>query len=182
MHLLYRDELLSMISSDSWMMEILRIVKGLKLNDCWVGAGFIRNKVWDVKHGYERTILNDIDILYFDLQACSENDDLKIEEYLNTHYGKWKWSVKNQARMHLRNEHPPYKNTENAIAYWPETATAVAARLSENNLIEILAPYGLNDLFSLYIRKSPLSTDTIFNARVKKKHWQTKWPRLTIIT
>jgi hypothetical protein len=57
--------------------------------------------------------------------------------------------------MHLRNNHPKYSNTENAISYWPETATAIAVRLNSKNIVEILAPYGLNDLFNLIVKPTP---------------------------
>ena len=36
------------------------------------------------------------------------------------------WSVKNQARMHLRNGDPPYSGATDAMRHWPETATAIA--------------------------------------------------------
>ena len=31
------------------MLEVLRTVRALNLSDCWIGAGFVRNKIWDVK-------------------------------------------------------------------------------------------------------------------------------------
>ncbi|HGB3473288.1 TPA: nucleotidyltransferase family protein [Salmonella enterica subsp. diarizonae serovar 61:l,v:z35] len=37
-------------------------------------------------------------------------------------------SVKNQSRMHLRNDDHPCRSTENALLYWPETATAAGWR------------------------------------------------------
>ena len=46
-------------------MSILRIVQALQLNDCWIAAGVIRNKVWDYLHNTQ-TEINDIDVIYFD--------------------------------------------------------------------------------------------------------------------
>ncbi len=178
----YREELFSMIFHDFWMMEILRVVRDLKLDDSWVGAGFIRNKVWDVRHGFERTELNDIDVLYFNSETLTENEDVKIERYLKEQHPGINWSVKNQARMHIHNRHFPYKNCEDAVARWPETATAIAVRLNFNHDLELIAPYGLDDLFHLYLKRSPLSTDTLFQARLEKKQWQKQWPQLVIET
>ena len=48
------------------------------------------------------------------------------------------WSVKNQSRMHVGNGVPPYVDTADAVARWPEDATAVAARWS-NGAVELLA-------------------------------------------
>ena len=76
--------LINYIQNDSWMLEILTIVKNLQLNDCWIGAGFIRNKVWDVLHAIERTKLNDIDVIYFNADATEKEKDLHIEFFLKT--------------------------------------------------------------------------------------------------
>ncbi|MEQ1549262.1 MAG: nucleotidyltransferase family protein [Chakrabartia sp.] len=38
------------------------------------------------------------------------------------------------------------------MRYWPETATAVAVRLSDEGILEVEAPYGLTDLFGLRCR------------------------------
>ena len=44
-------ELRTLIASDDRRMQVLRIVRGLGLPDCWVAAGFVRNCVWDHAHG-----------------------------------------------------------------------------------------------------------------------------------
>lgn len=35
-----------LVQSDPWMMKVLRAVESLNLPDWWIGAGFLRNKVW----------------------------------------------------------------------------------------------------------------------------------------
>jgi len=68
------------ISEDEWMMETLRIVERLALPDWYVGAGFVRNKIWDVLHDYaKRTPLDDIDVIYFD------PSDISIEKVWYAH-------------------------------------------------------------------------------------------------
>jgi uncharacterized protein len=34
------------------MMQVLGVTEALGLPDCWVGAGFVRNPVWDALHGF----------------------------------------------------------------------------------------------------------------------------------
>ena len=46
----FTTELVTIIKSDTWMLSILEAVRSLDLPDCWIGAGFVRNKVWDYKH------------------------------------------------------------------------------------------------------------------------------------
>ncbi len=77
--------------------------------------------------------------------------------------------------MHQRNNHEPYRSTADALLYWPETATAVAVRISSSTLIEIVAPYGLDDLFALRLRATPLfeghKQDIFWQRVVEKGGW-----------
>ncbi|NMH88920.1 nucleotidyltransferase family protein [Flavivirga sp. Y03] len=171
-----------MIENDVWMTDVLKVVRSLNLNDCWIGAGFVRNKVWDEKHGKERTELNDIDIIYFDKSNSAKAYDLQIENKLKNFYPNLNWSVKNQSRMHIRNGHKPYANCNEAISFWPETATSIAVRLNSKNKIEYLAPYGLEDLFNLLVLPTPGFDLTTYNTRIEKKQWKEKWNKLEIKT
>ncbi len=94
------------------------------------------------------------------------------------------WSVKNQARMHVKNKLSPYSSSFESVAHFPETPTAVAVRLN-NNQIEILAPYGLNDLFEGLVRPTPpFNQDSklhpIYSNRVQSKNWGSIWNKLKI--
>ncbi|WP_299157256.1 nucleotidyltransferase family protein [uncultured Tenacibaculum sp.] len=172
--------LIKIIESDKWMITILKTVRDLNLNDSWIGAGFIRNKIWDEKHRNQRTKLNDIDVIYFDKNKSSKKHDLLIENKLKLIDPILNWSVKNQFRMNIRNGHEPYSNCEKAISFWPETATAIAIRITQKNKIEYIAPYGLEDLFNLMVIPTPKFNLTIYNNRIKKKMWSEKWPKLSI--
>src|SRR5436853_7730680 len=95
-------DIVRMIEEDAWMMRVLEVVRGVGLPDWWVGAGFVRNKVWDVLHGYrERTTLNDVDVIYFDSGIVEEKREKEIERRLQVVLPGVPWSVKNQARMAL---------------------------------------------------------------------------------
>ncbi|OMG61366.1 hypothetical protein IL54_4727 [Sphingobium sp. ba1] len=83
--------------------------------------------------------------------------------------------------MHHRNGDAPYTDVTDAMRHWPETATAVAVRLSRAGDIEINAPYGLDDLFALRLQPTPdfvTSKRAIFDARVRSKRWQERYPLL----
>lgn len=174
----YKEELIDILATDALVMETLAIVKGLNLNDCWVGAGLIRNAVWDSLHQIKTTERNDIDVVFFDATTLSETQEKIIEAKLTQINPNTKWSVKNQARMHIRNNHQQYSNTEHAISFWPETATAIAARLNSNDKIEILAPHGLDDLFNLVVTPTPNFDWNMFQQRIKEKQWEKQWRNL----
>ncbi len=155
----------------------------LGLPDCWIGAGFVRDAVWDHLHGRKvAQPTGDVDVLWFDAAATSVQDRA-IEAGLKTVVPSGKWSVKNQARMHLRNGDAPYSSVSDAMRHWPETATAVAARIGHGGDIEINAPLGLEDLFALILRPTAqfLSEKLpIFVERVSSKQWLTRYPDLVL--
>ncbi|MNE76442.1 hypothetical protein D3C80_1726790 [compost metagenome] len=91
--------------------------------------------------------------------------------------------MKNQARMHVQNGDVPYQSATDAMRYWPETATALAIRLREDDTYEIAAPLGFDDLFDLIIRPAGrFATDknAIYQDRVTSKNWLKVWPKLTL--
>lgn len=52
-----------------------------------------------------------------------------LAEQLKRNYPKYDWELKNQAHMHLHNPNtPPYLNSSDAIARFPETCAAIGAR------------------------------------------------------
>ena len=61
-------EIAAFIARQTEMIRLLRAVEELRLPDCWIGAGFVRNAVWDALHG--RTpdcgLLNDVDVVFLD--------------------------------------------------------------------------------------------------------------------
>ena len=176
-------ELTNLIKSDHFLMSILKTVQALQLNDCWVAAGVIRNKVWDTLHNIQ-TEINDIDVIYFDESDCSIETENVLESKLQEIMPNQPWSVKNQARMHIKNKIPPYVSSFDGVAHFPETPTAIAVRLN-NNKIEILAPYGLNDLFEGLVRPTPpfnpdSNLHTIYSNRIQNKNWSSIWNELII--
>jgi uncharacterized protein len=178
------EDVCAFVAEQADMMQLLRSVSALGLPDCWIGAGFVRNAVWDALHGWtpDCALLNDIDVVYFDRANASPAADAAIEHRLAASTPNLPWSVKNQARMHLRNGEEPYHDTAAAIARWPETATAVAVRLRQSRL-ELLAPHGLEDLIGLIVRPTPAFAQRshAFACRLRAKNWLARWPRLRIV-
>jgi hypothetical protein len=179
-----RLQLQSLIASDPGRMRVLHIVKDLGLPDCWIAAGFVRNRVWDHLHEHATSPLpQDIDVIWFEPNESTAQRDAALELALRKRDDTLDWSVKNQARMHERNADQPYRSSLDAMRYWPETATAVGVRLDDEGNIEVSAPFGLDDLFKLIVRPTPRFTaekHPIYLDRIRSKHWLTHWPRLQI--
>jgi len=179
-------DILALVAADAWMMAALTAIAGLGLPDAWIGAGFLRGAVWDRLHGYQaRTPLGDIDVVYFDPEAPDPATEAALERRLGARLPGLPWSVKNQARMHLRNGDAPYGSSAEALAHWLETPTAVGVRLNEAGGLELLAPLGTEDLLDLTVRPTPHARKhghrlAAYRARMEAKNWLAKWPKLRV--
>jgi hypothetical protein len=93
--------------------------------------------------------------------------------------------VKNEARVHLWYESKfgrplaPYISTADAISTFPTTATAVGVRPGANGL-ELVAPFGLDDLLGLVVRpnKKQISRQ-VYEAKIGR--WLPLWPGLRVV-
>ncbi|MBS4189689.1 nucleotidyltransferase family protein [Bacillus sp. FJAT-49705] len=177
-------DIIRLIEKDQWMIEILQAVKSLELSDNWVCAGFVRSKVWDTLHGFEeRTPIPDIDVIYFDKDNIDEMKEKILEEKLRELIPNIPWSVKNQARMHVVNNFPPYSSSFDAISKFPETATALGVKLNEEGKVILIAPHGIADVINLELKPTPYFVGTqdlieIYRNRMFKKRWKSIWPMI----
>jgi uncharacterized protein len=174
------SQIIEIVSSSKWRMGVLRLVEDLGLPDWWIGAGFVRNAVWDYLHEKPMTPLNDIDVIYFDPERPEPEIDGNLEIELQSRGPKKIWSVKNQARMHLKNGDEPYESSFDALRHWPETATALAVSLRDSDQVIVAAPHGVDDVFDLVIRPTTPDKADIARERAEKKRWLTKWPKLRL--
>jgi hypothetical protein len=169
------------LKEDNDRMDALVAAAELKLTDWCLSAGFVRNLVWDKLHGKRvATELNDIDLIYFDEKDLSQSREKYYERDLSSRVPA-PWSVKNQARMHIRNDDPPYKSVEDAMTYWVEVETAIGAYVRPNGDLELVAPLGLQSLFDLKVTiNTKRPKPEIFSHRVEGKGWLERWPLLKI--
>jgi Uncharacterized protein conserved in bacteria len=175
-------DIASLIEAHAPMRGLLAVVASLALPDSWIGAGFVRNAVWDALHGraFDPASLDDVDVVYFDPSDTDSGRDEALQDELQRLCAGPNWQVKNQARMHLRNGDRPYRDTADAISRWPETATAIAARLTAGR-VQILAPHGIDDLLGLAVRPTPAFRGKmdVYRQRLAGKDWPKRWPKLT---
>lgn len=176
-----KEKLLQLLESDRDRMQLLRAARALDLPDWCIAAGFVRNLVWDYLHGYQnRTPLNDVDLIYFDNSDISVARDELLEQQLQKS-APCRWSVKNQARMHIRNHDSPYLSSQDAMSYWPEVETAVGVKLKNNGELELISPFSTAQVISNTITVNPHKPQpAVFNERITLKGWLTRWPQLKV--
>ncbi len=170
-----------------WLMEALAAVRSTLPPLAWIGAGAIRSAVWDALHGYPpEPPAADIDVVYFD--AGDVDGERALEAALRRRAPRFDWEATNQAGVHFWYEQAfgravaPLTSLEAGIATWPETATAVAARLASDGSIEFVAPLGLDDLMNMIVRWNPaLATREQYLQRVEARQFRRRWPMVRIL-
>jgi hypothetical protein len=97
------------------------------------------------------------------------------------------WSVKNQARMHIRNDDPPYLSSTDAISQFPETPTAIGVGFNNKDEVILTSPCGVHDLVNLVVRPTEsiitnvVTKGKLYEDRLHKKKWDQHWHRLKIV-
>jgi hypothetical protein len=189
------DELSELVLGSDWLTNVLGTVAALDLPDCWVGAGAVRDLVWDTRfgRGFDPRNVADVDVVFFDPDDLSAEREHAIERTLQTLEQAIDWDVKNQARVHLWYEarfgYPatPLTSTADGVSTWPEVATAVAVRLDATGRLEITAPFGLDDLLDGVWRRNfgtdgkNRVTDVEYRARLERKQPHERWPAVVVV-
>jgi len=183
------NDLQRIVLGNGRFMAILRAVREIGFPQGYVGAGALRSLVWDALHDRPLWAMpGDIDVVYFDKTDLSEASQSACLARLRKLEPDIPWEVINQAGVHLWYEHhfgravPPLSTLEEAIATWPEYATCVAVRLTDGDQLDVVAPYGLDDLFSMTIRHNPTRVSFAeYRQRTQAKRYAEQWPRVKVI-
>jgi len=163
--------LVAIARATPWFMQALAQVRTLGLRHWCIGAGAVRNLVWDALAGHSTpSALADVDVAHFDAADLSP------------------WEVTNQAGVHLWFESvfghavAPLRSLEDAVASWPETATAVGLHLCDDDSLSVIAPHGLADLFDMIVRRNPqrVSVET-YRQRLASKRYAERWPGVRVV-
>ena len=166
--------------------QIVDVLRALREEgpDLFLGGGMIRSAVWDYLHRYASpTVVDDVDVIHFNRDRTEKSDDEAICQRLRRRLPNARWSVKNQARMHIVNGEEPYVSLDDAVSRWPETATAFVARLTEQGTIEFIAPYRFDDLLRLLVVNTPsfVARTDVVRGRIAEKNWIEIWPQLKVL-
>jgi hypothetical protein len=148
-------------------------------------AGFVRNRYWDSLYPCVAVSgTSDIDVVYFNSGSVSKSLDLEYESVLCKYMRGVDWQVRNQARMHNFGGYAPFTDLSDALTHWSETATAIGVRLSANDEMQVIAPFGLDDLYNHVLRITPVmyaNDPAGFEGRVKHKQWRMRWPEVKVV-
>jgi N-acetylglutamate synthase-like GNAT family acetyltransferase len=184
-----QSRLIELVHSSSMLMRALRAARAVEPPDWLIGAGVIRDLVWDHLHGFDRTRRpKDVDLVFFDPGSLGSDRERSVLREVTAEAPDICWDVTNQAGVHLWYpqvfgvEVQPLASSPEGVATWPETATAVAIRLLADDSIQVIAPCGLEDLFGLVCRRNPRRvTVEEYQRRVQGKRVAERWPRVLVL-
>jgi uncharacterized protein len=182
------SRLSSLVYSSTVLMCALRAARELDAPDWFIGAGLLRDRVWDRLHGFTRPIGRDVDLGFFDSSRLLAGHERELQRAITERAPDMCWEVTNQAALHLWYPHvfgiqlEALSCSADAVAMSPETATAVAVRLCHDDSLQVVAPYGLDDLFNLVCRRNPaVVTREQFHRRVQNRQIARRWPRVQVL-
>jgi len=181
-----RAALVAMIRDEPVLMEVLAGITDLP--EGLVVAGALYNLAWNRLSG--RAGLHgvaDIDVFYFDPSDLSyEAEDVVIRQI----EGRFAHlplpvQVRNQARVHLWFEgkfgapFTPLRSAAEMIGRYTAKTHSVGARL-ERGEIELVTPFGLDDLFSFrVVPNHALANQSAYEAKAARV--KATWPEVTVL-
>jgi hypothetical protein len=184
-----RDALEGIIRNQPLLMTVLEGLREMALPDHLLVAGAIYNEVWN--HLTGRPVLtgvNDIDVFYFDDSDTGWDAEDLIIKVCEQRFGGLGLpvQVRNQARVHLWFEEKfgspftPLTSSAEMLGRYASKTHAVGARLDPSGAMEIVAPFGLDDLFSFRMVPNPVLDNRVSHAS-KGARAKGIWPELTVI-
>ncbi len=180
-----------LIAGSPTLMQVLTTVRELDLPDWRLFSGAVYQTVWNAlterepDHG-----IKDYDIGYFDPDTSWEAEVAFIKRAAEAFGPELaaKVEVRNQARVHLWFEekfHEPYPaltRTDEALARFVCPAFAVGVRLEADDSLTVSAPFGLQDVFTMRLRRNP--TRDISQASFERvtASAAARWPELEVVS
>ena len=179
------SDLRALSQGTPWLGPLLDAIAGLPV-EAWLAAGTVRGMVWDHLHGRMPSVPDgDVDVIWFDPEE--KYSEVEIGRLLTMACPGVPWDAVNQATVHRwyggnsGYRHLPFADLSAAMMSWPETATAIAIRRGGVGQVEVLAPFGLDDLVQMKWRHNPARASwEVCLQRYEDKCIARRWPAVTL--
>jgi hypothetical protein len=184
-----RTAFLGIVAADPLLAETLSRVRALALPDWLVVSGALYNSVWNHLTGKPPGYgIKDVDLFYFDNSDLSyEAEDAVIRRAAQHFEGlALPVEVRNQARVHLwypvkfGQDCPRYASSSQSVSYFASKAHAVGVRDGVDGQLEVVAPFGLDDIFSFRITPNRV-LDNRRTHEAKGARARECWPEIEVV-
>jgi hypothetical protein len=156
-----RDRFEAIVRADPDLMHLLECLRSVGLPQWRLVAGCLYQTVWNtLTHRARGTGIKDYDLIYYDSDDPSwEAEDAVIQRVAEaTRDCVGPVEVRNQARVHLwfrerfGCDYPQLPAADDSLRYYASIVHAVGVRLEHDGTLDIVAPFGLDDMFAMVIR------------------------------
>ncbi len=174
-------------------MTVLEAARRLALPDPLLFSGAVYQTAWNALTGRPPDHgIKDYDLGLFDPDTSWEAEDGWIRRTAAALPPPLNGTVevRNQARVHLwftrrfggDEPYPPLASTAEALERFVCPAFAVGVRLGAGGGLEIVAPFGLDDLFALRLRPNPRRRCNAEAFTRVTASAAARWPELTVLS
>ena len=179
----------SIVRADPDLMLLLRRARSLRLPQWRLVAGCLYQTVWNVLTGRPRgTGIKDYDLIYYDASDLSwEAEDTVIRQVAAaTGDCVGPVEVRNQARVHLwfpqrfGCPYPPLASADGSLLRYASVVHAVGVRLEQDERLDVVAPFGLEDVFAMVVRPNRI-LDNAVSHRAKAQRVTAIWHEVTVL-
>ena len=181
-----RAFLIEAVLAESGACAVLSRAATMGMPDWALMAGAIYKPVWNALTGRDPAFgINDYDLAYCDPDDLSwEGEDVWIRRGEAVFAGiPREVEIRNQARVPIwfskkfGVERAPIRSTEEAVSQFASKSHAIGLRLDADGQPELIAPYGLEELFSGTIRPLPgLADPAGWNCKCAEN--RRNWPEI----
>ena len=184
-----RAALTDIVRSSPVLMEVLRGLREDRLPDHLLVAGAIYNLVWNRLTGRpDLNGINDIDVFYFDDRDLSYEAEEVVIQRLARRFAHLPLpvQVRNQARVHLWFPQKfgvafePLTSSGEMLGRYASKTHSVGVRLESDDQLSIVAPFGLDDIFSFRIVPNTVLMNRPAH-EAKGARAKSVWPEITVI-
>ena len=184
-----RAAFLAIVSADPLVGDALARARTLALADWLVVSGALYNSVWNHLTGKPSGYgIKDVDLFYFDDTDLSyEAEDAVIRRAARHFEGlTLPVEVRNQARVHLwypakfGQPCPQYTSSSDSVRHFASKTHAVGVRYDADGLLDLVAPFGLDDIFSFRITPNR-ALDNQRTHEMKGVRAQANWPEIAVV-
>lgn len=183
-----RRVFLDIVRADPIVRSALIAALEVDLPDWFIVSGVIYNAVWNALTGKRPGHgTKDIDVFYFDDSDLSYEAEDRVIKRAEPHFAHVPLPVeiRNQARVHLWYPQkfgrtcPRYESSEQSIGYFASETHAVGVRLEANGDLTLVAPFGLDPIFSFRIVPNRALDNAATHAEKGERAKRT-WPEITV--
>lgn len=184
-----RTAFLDIVSRDTLIRDVLVRAQRLALPDWLLVSGALYNTVWNQLTGKPSGYgIRDVDLFYFDESDLSYEAEDEVIRRAAPHFEGLPRpvEVRNQARVHLWYEarfgdtYPRLSSSAEALSCFASRTHAVGVHLGADGPLELIAPFGLDDIFSFRITPNK-ALDNRKTHEAKGARAKANWPEITVV-